>query len=68
MGLEIASVFYNVSEDGKEHYNIKFDDAYLEHYPHLKNLSHAMREIPIEQRKENSPVFKISQYKPNQKV
>ena len=60
----IAGVFYNVTEDGKEYYNVKFNDAFLELCPQLKNLKFTMKETPNETRKENSPVFKISMYKP----
>lgn len=67
MGFDIAGAFYNISEDGKEYYNVKLDDTLLELFPQLKNLKFIMKETPLETRKENSPIFKISMYKPKEK-
>ena len=67
MGLDIAGVFYNATEEGKEYYNIKFDDAFLELCPQLKGSKYLMKETPIETRKENSPIFKLTMYKPKSK-
>lgn len=67
MSLDIAGAFYNSTEDGKEYYNVKFDDAFLELCPQLKNLKFTMKETPVETRKENSPIYRMSAYKPKQK-
>ena len=66
--MKIASVFYNQTEEGKEYYNVKFDDTFLELNPNLKNLKFSMREIPLETRKENGPVFEISSFLPKPKT
>lgn len=67
MGFDFAGVFYNVAEDGKEYYNVKIDDTLLELFPQLKNIKFTMKETPLETRKENSPIFKLSMYKPKDK-
>lgn len=67
MGFDFAGVFYNVAEDGKEYYNVKIDDTLLELFPQLKNIKFTMKETPLETRKENSPIFKLSMYKPKPK-
>lgn len=66
MGIDVASAFYNINDDEKEYYNVVVDDVIKEAYPIFKELKITIRETPLETRKENSPVFKISIYKPKE--
>lgn len=65
--MDIASVFYNATEDGKEYFSIALDDVVKEIFPELKELKISMKEIPAENRTDNSPFYRISIYKPKPK-
>lgn len=67
MGLDIASVFFNATDEGKTYMSIVIDDVFKEIYPILKDIRFSLIEIPDEKRKENSPIYKISAYKPKEK-
>lgn len=67
MGIDVASAFYNINDDEKEYYNVVVDDVLKELCPILKELKIIMRETPLETRKENSPIFKFTIYKPKEK-
>lgn len=63
----MGGVFHNTKEDGTDYKNIKWDDVFLELCPQLKNLKFIMKETPLENRTEKSPIYIISSYKPKDK-
>lgn len=62
--MDIGSVFYNTTEDGKEYFSVALDDVIKKIFPALKELRITMKEIPADKRTENSPFYRISMYKP----
>lgn len=62
--MDIGSVFFNATDDGKTYMSVVLDDVIKEIYPILKEIRFSLIEIPEEKRKENSPIYKVSAYKP----
>jgi hypothetical protein len=70
MSLDIAAVFYNTSKSGETTYmEVVLDDmikdALIEKFPYLKDYRYSLKEV--DRKTENSPVYKITSYKPKQK-
>ena len=65
--MNIGSGFYNATDDGRMYISITLDEAILQLYPALKNVRFALNEIPETDRKENSPNYRLSVYKPKEK-
>ena len=65
--MNIGSAFYNATDDGKMYISISIDESILELYPALQNVRFALNEIPETDRKENSPNYRLSMYKPKKK-
>lgn len=60
----IGSGFYNATDDGKTYISLSIDETILELHPELKQVRFSLLEIPQEERKENSPHYRLSVYKP----
>jgi uncharacterized protein (DUF736 family) len=65
--MNIGSGFYNATENGKMYISISLDEAILELHPELKQVRFSLLEIPQEERKDNSPHYRLSVYKPKTK-
>lgn len=65
--MNIGNAFYNATDDGRMYISISLDEAILQLYPALKNVRFALNEIPEIERKENSPNYRLSVYKPKEK-
>lgn len=65
--MNIGSAFYNATDDGRMYISISLDEAILQLYPALKTVRFALNEIPEADRKENSPNYRLSVYKPKEK-
>lgn len=59
-----GGVFYK-NKDGKEYYTIGWSKELKHFIPQLNGLVFVMQETPIEKRKENSPMFEITYFKPD---
>jgi uncharacterized protein (DUF736 family) len=64
--MNIGSVFYNTTDEGKQYMNVVLDEVVKELYPALKELKITLKEN--ENRSENAPIYHISMYKPKPKV
>lgn len=65
--METGSIFYNTSENGETYMNLVFDPVLVDKMDVLKGLKFPVKEIPLENRSENSPIYKVFAYKPKEK-
>lgn len=67
--MDIGAVFFNTSQTGNAYMDIVLEDmikdAIIEKFPYMKDYKYTLKEV--ERKTDNSPVYKISSYKPKKK-
>lgn len=65
--MRIGSIFWNVSEKGDEYGSVVLDDVIKSLHRVFRENRISIKEIPADKRSENSPMFEISMYKPQER-
>lgn len=65
--MEVASIFYNTSENGETYMNLVFNPVLVDKIDVLKGIKFSVKEIPLENRTEKSPIYKVLAYLPKDK-